>query len=85
MSRAPRREQYTICTAVAPDVVLTVRTYGDNSPPYDPELVHRFAHDEPRTRRSARRAGSGIHDREPSRVYYATCGVAQMRNLAMSA
>ena len=28
MSRDPRCEEYTICTAVAPDDVLTVRTYG---------------------------------------------------------
>jgi hypothetical protein len=26
--RDPRRDEYTICTAVAPDAVLTVRTYG---------------------------------------------------------
>lgn len=25
---APRRTEYTICTAVAPDAVLTVRTYA---------------------------------------------------------
>ncbi|HET7013271.1 MAG TPA: hypothetical protein VFI65_05145 [Streptosporangiaceae bacterium] len=29
--RTPRCEEYTICTAVAPDAVLTVRTYGDTS------------------------------------------------------
>ena len=28
ISRDPRREKYTICTAVAPDDVFTVRTYG---------------------------------------------------------
>jgi hypothetical protein len=28
ISRDPRREEYTICTAVAPDDVFTVRTYG---------------------------------------------------------
>jgi hypothetical protein len=28
ISRDPRREEYTICTAVAPDAVFTVRTYG---------------------------------------------------------
>jgi hypothetical protein len=27
--RDPRREEYTICTALAPEVVFTVRTYGD--------------------------------------------------------
>jgi hypothetical protein len=36
MSRAPRREECTICIAVAPDAVLTVRTYGDTGPPYEP-------------------------------------------------
>jgi hypothetical protein len=29
----PRWEECTICTAVAPDEVFTVRTYGDISPP----------------------------------------------------
>ncbi|GHH42202.1 hypothetical protein GCM10017774_38140 [Lentzea cavernae] len=28
MSRDPRREEYTICTALAPDAVFTVRTYA---------------------------------------------------------
>jgi hypothetical protein len=28
MSPDPSREEYTICTAVAPEAVLTVRTYG---------------------------------------------------------
>ena len=28
MSREPWCEDHTICTAVAPDAVLTVRTYG---------------------------------------------------------
>lgn len=28
MSRAPRREECTICTALAPNAVLTVRTYA---------------------------------------------------------
>jgi hypothetical protein len=27
MSRDPRRDEYTTCTAVAPDAVFTVRTY----------------------------------------------------------
>ena len=30
-SRDPRWEEYTICTAVAPDAVLTVRTDGTGS------------------------------------------------------
>lgn len=28
MRREPRRDEYTTCTAVAPDDVLTVRTYA---------------------------------------------------------
>jgi hypothetical protein len=28
-----RRYEWTICTAVASDVVFTVRRYGDTSPP----------------------------------------------------
>ncbi len=55
MSRDPRREEYTICNALAPEAVFTVRTYGDTSAPYDRDLVHRFAHNEPGTRWSARR------------------------------
>ncbi len=35
ISRDPRCEKYTTCTAVAPDAVLTVRTYGTR-PPQDP-------------------------------------------------
>jgi hypothetical protein len=30
ISREPRRDEYTICTAVAPDAVRTVRTYATN-------------------------------------------------------
>jgi hypothetical protein len=32
----PRREKYTICTAVAPEAVFTVRTYG-TAPLYSPD------------------------------------------------
>ena len=35
MLRDPRRDDHTICTAVAPDFVFTVRTYGTR-PPYGP-------------------------------------------------
>ena len=28
MSREPRRDEYTICTALAPEAVFTVRTYA---------------------------------------------------------
>jgi hypothetical protein len=36
MSRVPRREEDTNCTAVAPDAVFTVRTYGDMTHPTTP-------------------------------------------------
>jgi hypothetical protein len=32
MSRDPRRWEYTICTAVAPEAGFTVRTNGDTPP-----------------------------------------------------
>jgi hypothetical protein len=32
ISRDSRPEKYTICIAVAPDAVFTVRTYGDTAP-----------------------------------------------------
>jgi hypothetical protein len=38
----PRCEEYTICTAVAPDAVFTVRTYG-TWPAYDPGLLRKSA------------------------------------------
>ena len=38
ISREPRREEYTICTAVAPEDVFTVRTYGDTRLHYGPKL-----------------------------------------------
>ena len=37
ISREPRREDHTICTAIAPDVVFTVRTYS-TGPLYNPRL-----------------------------------------------
>jgi hypothetical protein len=55
MSSDPRWDEYTICTAVAPDAVFTVRTYGTR-PLYGPGLVRRLARREPGTRRSERRA-----------------------------
>jgi hypothetical protein len=42
ISREPRREEYTICTAVAPDAVLTVRTCG-TAPLYSAGLVRKSA------------------------------------------
>ena len=55
ISRDPRREDHTTCTAVAPDVVFTVRMYGTR-PLYGPRLVRKFSSHEPQTSRSARRA-----------------------------
>ena len=37
ISRAPRRFECTICTAVAPEEVFTVRTCGTTSTRYDPK------------------------------------------------
>jgi len=37
ISRNPRRDEYTTCTAVAPDAVFTVRRYGDTRQLYDPD------------------------------------------------
>jgi hypothetical protein len=34
ISRDPRWEECTICTAVAPEDVFTVRRYGDTTPQY---------------------------------------------------
>jgi len=57
MSREPRWEECTICTAVAPDAVLTVRTYGTGSA-YGSGLVHNFTLHNPRKRRSAVRGSA---------------------------
>jgi hypothetical protein len=50
ISRDPRRDDHTTCTAVAPDFVFTVRTYG-TSPLYGPPLVRRFSSGEQKTSR----------------------------------
>jgi hypothetical protein len=52
ISRDPRRDEWTICTAVAPDVVFTVRRYGDTGPAYGRRLVRNFSDHEQPTRRS---------------------------------
>ena len=52
ISRDPRCEECTICTARAPDAVFTVRTYGDTRPLYGPGLVRTFSPDRQRLRRS---------------------------------
>ena len=54
ISRAARCEEYTICAALAPDDVFTVRTYGTRQL-YDPGSVRKFRCREPRTCRSQRR------------------------------
>jgi hypothetical protein len=36
ISRDPRREEYTIRTALAPDAVFTMRRYGDTGQLYGP-------------------------------------------------
>ena len=54
MRREPRRDDHTIWTAVAPDFVFTVRTYG-TGPAYGPPLVRKSAYPKPGTSRSARR------------------------------
>jgi hypothetical protein len=52
ISRDPLRDDHTTCTAVAPDVVFTVRMYGTR-PPYGPGLVRKFSTQKPKTSRSA--------------------------------
>ena len=41
MLREPRRLDHTICTAVAPEAVFTVRTWAIRAA-YDPKLVPKF-------------------------------------------
>lgn len=40
--RAPRREEHTIWTAVAPDEIFTVRTLDDEPAPDEHRLVRRI-------------------------------------------
>jgi hypothetical protein len=51
IERDPRRDDHTICTAVAPELVFTVRTYA-TSAPYGSRLVHKSAPTARRPRRS---------------------------------
>jgi len=53
--REPRRDTYTTWTAVAPDLVFTVLTYGP-SPLYGPPLVRNFSSPGQQISRSPRRA-----------------------------
>ena len=55
ISRDPRREDHTTCTAVAPDDAFTVRIYGTR-PLYEPRLVRKLSSRELQTSRSERRA-----------------------------
>jgi hypothetical protein len=48
-----------ICTAVASDAILTIRTYGDTGPPYGRRLVRTTAHYDQQTSRSATRTPFG--------------------------
>jgi len=48
-----RQEEHTICTAVGPGAVATVRRYGDTSPLHDPGLVRNSAQEQRRSCRSA--------------------------------
>ena len=59
ISRDPRREDHTTCTAVAPDVVFTVLMYGTR-PLYGPRLVRKFRFNEPKTSRSTTRDPAAI-------------------------
>jgi hypothetical protein len=69
ISRDPRCQEQTICAAVAPDAVFTVRTYG-TGPPYGPGLVRNSSHRKPRNRRSPNRRAFQAADRVTSRVDY---------------
>jgi hypothetical protein len=42
MQREPRREEHTICTAVAPEAVFTVRTQATTAPD-EPEFSAHFS------------------------------------------
>jgi hypothetical protein len=53
--REPPRDKYTTWTAVAPDLVFTVLTYGP-SPLYGPPSVRNFSSPGQQTSRSPRRA-----------------------------
>jgi hypothetical protein len=55
MRREPRREDHTICTAIAPELVFTVRTYATTAP-YEPRLVRTFWPAIEQNRRSATRS-----------------------------
>jgi len=52
----PRRDKYTTWTAVAPDLVFAVLTYGTR-PLYGPPLVRNFSSPGQQTRRSRRTIG----------------------------
>jgi hypothetical protein len=54
MLREPRLDDHTTYTAVTPDFVFTVRTYG-TGPFYESSLVRKSAFRKPGTSRSARR------------------------------
>jgi hypothetical protein len=65
IERDPRRRDHTICTAVAPEAVFTVRTKA-TSAAYGPALVFKFRRI--RTRKTAGRQPRQNPKREPSQV-----------------
>ena len=58
MEGDPRCQEYTICTAVAPDSVFTIRTYGTRQL-CGPRLVCKLSSHEPRTCKSQHRVCAG--------------------------
>jgi hypothetical protein len=71
MSCEPRRREYTICTAVAPQVVFTVRTNGDTGPPYGPPpppISVQIPAPAPTNPQVKTLSPPDRHDREPSQV-----------------
>ncbi len=68
MSRDPRRDEWTICTAVAPDAVFTVRRYGDTGQAYGPGLVRKFSSPKAGNQQVTDLRPPEVHDREPTQV-----------------
>ena len=72
MLRDPRRVHHMICTAVAPEAVLTVRAYATTAP-YEPRFSvqiatqHRTKHEvsEPQSTRIRKRGPSQVAEAEP--------------------
>src|SRR4051812_2245550 len=73
MSRDPRRDECTICTAVAPEDVFTVRTYGDTPDTLKLWLVRRSPPTQTQTPKSP--ACAAATARTPSQVRSDVLGV----------